>query len=57
MPVFSTQELSLGVHYLELMSREFDPIPYDGIVDLLGDSAYSNKFMDSHDRVKFLFLR
>ena len=35
---------------MECLSREFDPIPYDGLVDLLGDSAYSNLFMDTHDR-------
>ena len=49
-PVFSSQELALGVNFLELMSREFDPIPYEGLVDLVGDSAYSNLFLDTHDR-------
>ena len=38
------------MNFLELMSREFDPIPYEGLVDLVGDSAYSNLFLDTHDR-------
>ncbi len=43
-------DLALGVHFLELISREFDPIPFEGLIDLVGDCGYANSFMDSHDR-------
>lgn len=49
-PVFSRDELSMGVSFLEMMSHEFDSINFEGLLELLGDCAYLNKFTDSHDR-------
>lgn len=55
-PIFSGLELTLGVHYLEMMSREFDSIPFEGLVDLLGDCAYANSFSDDHDRELLAYI-
>ena len=49
-PTFSDHDLTLGVHYLEMMSREFDTINFEGLCELLGHCAYANSFMDVHDR-------
>jgi hypothetical protein len=49
-PTFSPQDIILGVLYLEVICREFDPIPFDGLIDLLGDCGYANAFKDLHDR-------
>ena len=49
-PTFSDHDLRLGVHYLEMMSREFDTINFEGLCELLGHCGYANLFMDTHDR-------
>ncbi len=49
-PTFSKDDLTLGVNYLEMMSREFDAINYEGLHELVGDCGYVNAFMDVHDR-------
>ncbi len=49
-PTFTMTDLALGVHFLELISREFDPIPFEGLIDLIGDCGYANHFMTAHDR-------
>ena len=33
-----------------MIIREFDTIPFQGLIDLLSDCGYSNAFMDKHDR-------
>ena len=35
---------------MEMMSREFDSINYEGLMELLGHCAYSNSFLDLHDK-------
>ena len=49
-PTFTRDELHLAVSYMEMMSREFDSINFEGLVELLGHCAYTNCFMDVHDR-------
>ena len=49
-PTFSRDELQLAVSYMEMMSREFDSINFEGLIELLGHCAYTNSFMDLHDR-------
>ena len=49
-PTFSDHDLTLGVHYLEMMSKEFDTINFQGLRELLGHCGYGNLFMDPHDR-------
>lgn len=34
----------------QMIIREFDTIPFNGVIDLLSDCGYSNAFMDRHDR-------
>jgi hypothetical protein len=33
-----------------MIIREFDTIPFQGLLDLLSDCGYSNTFTDRHDR-------
>ena len=49
-PTFSRDELQLAVSHMEMMSREFDSINFEGLIELLGHCTYTNSFMDMHDR-------
>lgn len=48
--MFTSQDLALGMHFLEVMAKEFDPMPFEALVILLTQCCYFNAFFDGHDR-------